>query len=110
MDKSDQRTPGLFKTEYSGSGAVALCSKTYICYGETTKISTKGLNKKTNSLEPKDFKHVLTTKQPGGGVNMGFKTDGKTMYTYKQHRQALTYFYIKRKIQPDGVSTTTLDI
>ena len=30
----DKRTPGLFKLEYKGDGIVALCSKTYCCFGE----------------------------------------------------------------------------
>ena len=29
----DKRTPGLFKLEYKGDGIVALCSKTYCCFG-----------------------------------------------------------------------------
>ena len=28
----DKRTPGLFKTEFTGDGMIALCSKTYFCY------------------------------------------------------------------------------
>lgn len=42
----DTRTPGLFKVEYAGDGIVALCSKTYYCFGELKdKFSSKGLNK-----------------------------------------------------------------
>ena len=31
ITKHDSRTPGLFKEEYKGTGAVALNSKTYVC-------------------------------------------------------------------------------
>ena len=45
----DRRTPGLFKVEFTGSGIVALCSKTYICFGDKdSKVSCKGVQKKRN--------------------------------------------------------------
>ena len=45
----DKRTPGKFKFEFKGDGIIALCSKTYICWGDKeTKISCKGLQKKRN--------------------------------------------------------------
>ena len=46
----DKRTPGKFKIEFQGDGIIALCSKTYICFGsqddENVKLSCKGLQKK----------------------------------------------------------------
>mgnify|MGYP001581504166 CR=1 FL=1 len=41
----DRRTPGLFKVEWEGEGIVSLCSKSYYCFGDTDKCSTKGLNR-----------------------------------------------------------------
>jgi hypothetical protein len=109
--KYDQRTPGLFKTEFSGNGIVALCSKTYFCFGQhETKRSHKGLSKTQNQFSTSDFSRVLETQQSSGGVNTGFKTDGTTMHTYQQHRNSLSFFYIKRKVHADGVSTSPLDI
>lgn len=35
----DKRTPGLFKVEWEGDGIVALCSKTYYCWGTKDKFS-----------------------------------------------------------------------
>jgi hypothetical protein len=32
------------------------------------------------------------------------------IHTYKQKRDGLSYFYGKRKVSEDGVSTTPLDI
>ena len=46
--KYDQRTPWLFKEEFRCTEMVALCSKTYCCFDEPTRItkfSCKGLNK-----------------------------------------------------------------
>ena len=107
----DKRTPGLFKVEYQGDGIVALCSKTYYCYGkDKDKLSCKGLNKKTNQLNKDIYLNVLASKQPAGGINHGFRTDGKTMFTYQQERKSLSYLYIKRKVLEDGVSTEPLDI
>ena len=45
-NKYDQRTPGLFKTEYEGDEMVSLCSKTYvIAKGDSCKFSSKGLKR-----------------------------------------------------------------
>lgn len=40
---------------------------------------------------------------------MGFKLRNNSMYTYRQIRNGLTYFYCKRKVLNDGVSTEPLD-
>lgn len=108
----DKRTPGLFKLEFGGDGIVALCSKTYYCFGDDQKdkISCKGLSKRLNRLMKESYLEVLRTMQAGGGVNRGFRTDGKTIYTYRQNRKSLSFFYIKREIQSDGVSTRPLSV
>jgi hypothetical protein len=41
----DKRTPDLFKTEFTGDGMIALCSKTYFCFGVEDKFSCKGVNR-----------------------------------------------------------------
>ena len=107
--KFDKRTPGLFKTEYTGDGIVALCSKTYYCFGKSSdKLSCKGLNKRLNDLTKDCYLKVLQAQTSGSGVNKSFKTDGQNMDTYVQGRDALSYFYIKRQVQQDGVSTKPL--
>ena len=108
--KFDRRQPGLFKEEYRGIGIVALCSKTYYCFGDQTtgqvdKHSCKGLNKQRNNLTKDAYLEVLRTQKSGGGVNKSFRTDGKHIYTYQQQRQSLSFFYPKRLVQQDGVST-----
>ena len=106
----DKRTPGLFKVEWEGQGIIGLCSKTYYCFGAKDKFSCKGVNKKCNDINKDKYLNVLLTKQNSAGVNRGFRVVNNTMYTYEQVRDAFSYFYPKRKVLADGVSTTPLDI
>ena len=106
--KYDVRTPGLFKMEWEGDGIIALCSKTYYCLGETSKASTKGLSKRQNEITFQNFVDVLEKQKSGSGVNRGFRVHAGDIYTYTQIRGALTYFYPKRKVLDDGVSTVPL--
>ena len=105
----DNRTPGLFKTEWQGSGLVALCSKTYFGQGDENKLSCKGLQKSKNDLAYATYKSVLTTGVSAGGTNSGFRCapDGRVV-TYEQDRDALGYFYGKRVVHEDGVHTSPL--
>ena len=106
-----KRTPGLFKLEWRGKGMVALCSKTYYGFGgEEDKVSTKGLQKYRNDLNPHVFIAVLEHKKAGSGENRGFRAVNNTMFTYTQMRDALSYFYPKRKVCADNFSTLPLDI
>ena len=114
----DSRTPGKFKVEFEGDVICALNAKTYLCQAlaeredqpPKTKLSSKGLSKRTNSLQLRDYKSVLFTRQPKTGVNTGFVRKNNRTYTYRQIRTGLTYFYSKRKVLADGVSTTHLNI
>lgn len=106
----DMRTPGLFKEEFTGDGIIALNPKTYYCWSdEKTKMSRKGLQR-TNELSKEQYMSVLMTKVPVSGVNKGFIVKNHQMLTYRQLRCGLTYFYAKRKVLPDGVTTAPLDI
>lgn len=107
----DKRTPGLFKTEFEGDGVLALCSKTYFCFGEKTdKKSHKGLSHAQNSITRECFARVLDSREAAGGTNVGFRTNSITMYTYQQYRNSLSFFYIKRRVSSDGVTTRPLKI
>ena len=113
----DSRTPGKFKVEFQGSVICALNAKTYICHKEgsdqtqsATKLSSKGLSKRTNRLTVEDYKKVLADRTPVRGINTGFVRKNNTTYTYKQIKTGLTYFYCKRRVLPDGVSTTHIGI
>ena len=103
----DKRTPGLFKVEWSGDGFMGLCSKTYYCFGPTDKYSTKGLSKRHNK---ETFLEVLTSRRSGIGKNRGFRVYKSAVMTYVQERAALTYFYAKRVVHEDGLSTGPTDV
>ena len=106
----DKRTPGLVKVEWKGQGIVGLCSKTYYCFGAKDKFSCKGVSKKTNENNKDKNLNLLLTKQNSAGVNRGFRVVNNAMYTYTQVRDAFSYFYPKRKVLQDGVSTLPLNI
>ena len=106
----DKRTPGLFKIEWCGDGFIGLCSKTYYCFGSTDKCTTKGLNKRQNTIDKDVFLSVLTNRRSGSGVNRGFRVRDSSVMTYIQERAALTYFYPKRKVLEDGLTTAPLDL
>ena len=102
---------------------VALTSKTYICFENNNseasvtsqremniKLASKGLSKSLNHLTKKQYLDVLETMTCGGGINRGFKTDGKQVVTYEQRRDALPYLYIKRKVGSDGITTEPIDL
>ena len=113
--KHDSRTPGKFKQEFKGQAIVALNSKTYLCSESTdnggkSKLSSKGLSKRTNKLSLDDYKTVLTTKHHKSGVNTGFVRKPNKTYTYSMIKRGLTYFYAKRRVCEDGVSTEPLTV
>ena len=53
---------------------------------------------------------MLTNRRSGSGFNRGFRVRDSSMMTYVQERAALTYFYPKRKVLADGLSTAPLDL
>ena len=106
----DKRTPGLFNVEWRGDGFIGLCSKTYYCFGATDKYSTKGSSKRHNDIDKDTFLAVLTNRQSGGGVNRGFRVRDSSVMTYVQERAALTYFYGKRIVMADGITTAPLQV
>lgn len=108
------RTPGLFKLEFSGDGIIALNSKVYIAFGKKDKVSCKGVQQKRNEIVKEKMKKVLDTQNPEYITNAGFiKTVdemGPSMSTYIQRKTGYSYFYCKRKVLADGLTTTHLDI
>ena len=118
LKQFDQRTPGKFKLEYSGTGMACLNSKTYIIWGAldkdgkpAPKCSSKGVQEKRNPLTEEDFHNIILTQQPKIVTNAGFVKDkNHVINTYTQQKQGMSFFYAKRKVLPDFVSTTHLDI
>ena len=88
--------------------AVALNSKTYVCWDSvknTSNASSKGISKRLNVLTADVYKSVLQTQQPFTVINRGFMRKDHQMVTYKQSREWITYYYAKRQVLKDGVST-----
>ena len=77
----------LVKEEYKGTGAVALNSKTYVCWDSvenTSKESSKGISKCLNVLTADVCKGVLEAQHPFTGINRGFKKKDREMVKYRQ--------------------------
>ena len=113
----DKRTPGKFKPEFEGFGMACICSKVYTIRGYdkegkyVSKTSCKGTQQKRNEVVKEHLLHVLNTKQPHSVENAGFVRDKEgTINTYTQKKVSMGYFYAKRKVLDDGVTTTHLDI
>ena len=107
----DKRTPGKFKPEFVGNGMVSLNSKVVHAWSELkSKTSCKGTQKRRNTFTKDHFLSVLETRIPEIIVNSGFVKDNLTIKTYTQKKQGLGFFYAKRKVLPDGIRTTHLDI
>ncbi|XP_072016392.1 uncharacterized protein [Amphiura filiformis] len=106
----DKRTPGLFKLEWEGEGIVALCSKTWYGFGPSDKFSCKGANKRNNQIDKEKYLRVLKERKPDSATNRGFRVKDNRVHTYEQVRSAFSYFYPKRKVLEDGITTTYLDI
>ena len=106
-----KRAPGLFKLEYKGKGMIALNSKVYYAWADDDfKKSAKGMQERNENLVEKNFKEALFQQRPHYVQNSGFVVDGTTTLTYTQMKRGLSYFYCKRVVLEDGISTTHLDI
>lgn len=99
------RQAGLFHVENVSQGVVALCPKSYYCYGHSEKVSAKGVKKKQNALTETLFKDVLFGQKVSQVKNRGFKKRDGKIYTYVQTRKGLNYLYTKRIVDPDHVTT-----
>ena len=70
----------------------------------------KGVNKGQFKNPMLNYEHFLNTKENFRACNSGIRTKDQSMATYKQYKNALTYFYPKRKVLDDGRSTVPLNI
>ncbi|KAG3148564.1 hypothetical protein PC128_g23561 [Phytophthora cactorum] len=118
--KFDRRTPGLFKDEWSGDAMVSLSSKNYTCYlpdeSYKVKVSAKGAQqgggRNSDVLNPDGFETVVRDRITLQGTNKGFRLskETKSIITYSQTKTALNYYYDKRRVLEDGITTVALDI
>jgi hypothetical protein len=107
----NKRTPGLFKVEFEGKSMYAMCSKLYFVEGENyNKYSCKGIQKNQNEISKDRFHNVLFNNVKDMCINKGFRVINNEMITYIQHKKGLSYYYDKRQVLPDGVSTIPLNI
>ena len=115
----EKRTPGKFKEEFNGIGMICLNAKVYHIWSDyvdndgqfLSKTSCKGVQKKRNELVREDFlSRLQNPKEKHFVQNAGFVKDGLNTRTYTQDKEGLNYFYCKRKVLADGISTTHLDI
>lgn len=74
------------------------------------KFSCKDISKRRLKAPLTTFRNVLKTQKQAFGINMGFKLHNNQICTYRQVRNGFSYFYCKRKVLADGVSTEPLDI
>ena len=98
---------------------ICLNSKVYHCWSDRldengkviTKTSCKGVQKKRNELIKQDFLEMIENPSKEHTVqNAGFIREGTDILTYTQNKKGLNYFYAKRIVLEDGVSTTHLNI
>ncbi|KAG2984300.1 hypothetical protein PC120_g24264 [Phytophthora cactorum] len=118
--KFDRRSPDLFKDEWSGDAMVSLSSKNYICYlpdeSHKVKVSAKGVQqgrgRNNDVLSLKGFETVVQDRITLQGTNKRFRLskETKSIITYSQTKTALSYFYDKRRVLEDGITTVPLDI
>ena len=73
------------------------------------KTSSKGMQTRNNLIR-EDFLDVLQNKSEHTVQNAGFIDEGVRKGTYIQTKKGLNYFYCKRIVLEDGVSTTHLEI
>ena len=109
--------PGLFKVEFQGEKIISLCSKSYCTEkfaSESSpgqvKFSMKGVNKKQFYKPMEHYENVLMTKWNFQACNQGIRAKGELMATYKQWKNALTYFHPKHIVLEDGCSTIPIEL
>jgi hypothetical protein len=118
-DAWSNRTPGLFKLEFEGPRAIALCSKCYfVDGGKKFKHSTKGMSNKYNGITWRRFKEALaysiapetiTAESIDKAENRGFRMRNGQMHTYHQDKLGLSAYYDKRHVLPDGIHTEPIE-
>ena len=112
-DKADQRTPGLFKTEFEGDAIIVECSKMYCARGyKKDKYSCKGMQHKNNKLNTNFlvYRDVLFWGTQNSCKNTGFRIINNEMVTYETCKNGLTSVYDKGYVMDDGFHIRPLDI
>ena len=114
----DKRTPKKYKPQFEGIRMICLNSKVYHCWSDKldengeilTKTSCKGVQERNELLKQHFLEMINNPCQNHTIENAGFIRDGTDILTYTQRKKGLNYFYAKRIVLDDGVSTTHLNI
>jgi len=107
----DKRTPGLFKVEFEGVGAIALCSKAYYVWSaHKFKYSSKGTQKHRVALMKEQYFKCLNLKEFIMCNNVGFRRHNGAMCTYEQKKIGLTPIYTKGVVINNEVNIVPLNI
>ena len=99
--------------KFSSKGRVCVCVCVKIFKNHFLGLSAKALKeecRRQGVSSTELFKKVLYSGEAAGGVNQGFIVRDNQVVTYEQERQSIVYFYCKRKVLEDGISTVPLDI
>ena len=106
----DKREPGLFKEEFRCTETLCLCSESYCCHDVTfdkLKFSSKAVNKRvleqSHDRPLEKYRRVLNEKVKVTSNNRGFRTNNHSVATYEQSKKHLSYFYLKRIVESDGI-------
>ena len=105
------RTPGLFKLEFQGERAIALCSKCYYVdagSGGKSKYSSKGMSQRHNDLTWGRYSSALNGHKDMA-ENRGFRMRDGVMTAYHQIKLGLSSYYDKRRVLSDGVHTEPIE-
>jgi len=107
LNSYDKRTPGLFKIEFTGIGAIALCSKAYYVWSnDKFKNSSKGVQKCRALFNKEQYFKCLNLRQYIICNNMSFRKHNGVIKTYSQKKIGLTPIYTKGIVLNNGVTIT----
>ena len=106
-DKFSERTPGIFKPEFTGTRMVALTAKCYIAQNSAGKVkySCKGVSKKQNDMTFQRYKDCLNHVGIDKASNTGFRIRDHGVVMYEQNKLGLSAYYDKRYVLEDGIHT-----
>jgi len=107
----NKRTPGLFKVEFEGIGAIALCCKAYYVWGnDKFKYSCKGAQKHRVAFIKEQYFNCLKFLKFIICENVGFRRHGSVIKTYEQSKIGLSPIYTKGVVMNNGINITALKI
>ena len=103
----DKRVPGLFKEEAVGPELIALAPKTYCMTKDDglLAVKAKGIQKRAIGDARPLYEAALFERETGYATNVGLRAKDNAIQMYEQRKKGFTFFYVKRVVQADGVST-----